>query len=182
MDDPGPSTRRYNYAQRHIDADPPFAPYLHNVNTTMSHSQLSLPSTASIPSAGSTIRTEHLYSLTNRNGKSDEEPWLLLMMTSRSPRSEYLPMFIGKDTIAGKVELELTKPENIREVLVMVCVVFSLHSTYLQPSHNYVAQGRNNTSNRGTSYFSRNITLSDKTALRQAHGQSFPFLQFRSSR
>lgn len=126
MDDPGPSTQRYNYAHRRIDAlaDPPFAPYRHNVNTSVSHSQLSLPSTASIPSAGSTIRTEHLYSLTNRNGKAGEDPWLLLMMTSRSPKSEYLPMFIGKDTIAGKVELELTKPENIREVLVTVCVVF----------------------------------------------------------
>ena len=130
MEDPGPSTQRYNYAQRRIDADPPFAPpfapYLHDVDTSRSQSQLSLPSTASIsiPSAGSTIRTEHLYSLTNGKGKSNDEPWLLLMMTSRSPRSEYLPLYIGKDTIAGKVELKLTKPENIREVLVTVCVVF----------------------------------------------------------
>ncbi len=33
-------------------------------------------------------------------------------------------MFIGKDTVSGTVELELTKPENIREVIVTVCVIF----------------------------------------------------------
>ena len=124
MDDPGPSTQRSNYAQLRINTDLPFAPYLHNTDTSASQSQLFLPSAASIPSAGSTIRTEHLYSLTNGNGKSNDKPWLLLMMTSRSPKSEYLPMFIGKDIIAGKVELELPKPENIREVLVTVCGFF----------------------------------------------------------
>lgn len=178
MDEPGPSTQRYNYAQRRIDADPPFAPYIRNIDTSVSYSQLSMPSTASIPSAGSTIRTDHLYSLTNGNGKSNDEPWLLLRMTSRSPKSEYLPMFIGKDTIAGNVELRLTKPENIREVLVTVCVVFP----FILRISQLLAQGRNNPSNRGTSNLSQNITLSHKTALRQAHGKSFPFLQFRSSR
>jgi hypothetical protein len=154
MDEPGPSTQRYNYAQRRINAEaPPFAPYLHNVvDTASSHSQISLPSTASIPSAGSTTRTGHQYSLTNGNGKTNDKPWLLLMMTSRSPKSNFLPMFIGKDNIAGRVELELTKPENIREVIVTVCD--TLQYTHLQPSHNYVAQGRDDSSYRGTSYFS----------------------------
>jgi len=32
-------------------------------------------------------------------------------------------MFIGKDAISGTVELDLTKPENIREVVVTVGVL-----------------------------------------------------------
>jgi hypothetical protein len=37
-------------------------------------------------------------------------------------------MFIGKDAIAGTVELDLTKPENIREVVVTVgCFSSCLH-------------------------------------------------------
>jgi len=45
-------------------------------------------------------------------------------MNSRSPKPEYLPMFIGKDIISGVVELDLAKPETIREVKVTVRVVF----------------------------------------------------------
>ena len=46
-------------------------------------------------------------------------------------------MFIGKDAISGTVELDLTKPENIREVIVTVCV-FLVISTF-PPSYNQVA-------------------------------------------
>ena len=40
-------------------------------------------------------------------------------------------MFIGKDAISGTVELDLTKPENIREVVVTVGV--SLVMSTLSP-------------------------------------------------
>ena len=43
-------------------------------------------------------------------------------------------MFIGKDAISGTVELNLTKPENIREVIVTVCA-FLVIST-LPPPYN----------------------------------------------
>jgi len=41
-------------------------------------------------------------------------------VSSHSPKSELLPLFIGKDYISGTVELDLAKPETVREVEVTV--------------------------------------------------------------
>lgn len=60
-------------------------------------------------------------------GKGKNRPWLSLFVSSRSPKPEQLPMFIGKDSISGIIELELLKPETIREAKVTVCVIFSHH-------------------------------------------------------
>ena len=43
-------------------------------------------------------------------------------------------MFIGKDAISGSVELDLTKPDNIREVIVTVCAFLAMST--LPPSYN----------------------------------------------
>jgi hypothetical protein len=69
------------------------------------------------------IRSRHRYCLTNGKGKGNDQPWLTLLVSSRSPKPKLLPFFIGKDTISGIVELELAKPETVREVKVTVCVV-----------------------------------------------------------
>jgi hypothetical protein len=124
MDGPSSSVQRYNRAKRRLDTEPPFRPFFSNADTAVSRSNVSLPSAASVPSPSSPIRCQHQYCLTNGNGKGNDQPWLSLRLTSRSPKPEYLPMFIGKDTVSGTVELELTKPENIREVIVTVCVIF----------------------------------------------------------
>ncbi|KAH9986500.1 hypothetical protein BJV77DRAFT_57816 [Russula vinacea] len=64
------------------------------------------------------IRSQHRYCLTNGKGKGNDQPWLTLLVSSRSPKPKLLPFFIGKDTISGIVELELAKPETVREVKV----------------------------------------------------------------
>jgi hypothetical protein len=81
------------------------------------------PSSASQSSSTSPIRTQHQYCLTDGKGKGNDRPWLTLRVKSRSPKSKLLPLFIGKDSISGVVELELAKPETVREVKVTVRVV-----------------------------------------------------------
>jgi hypothetical protein len=99
-----------------------------------------LLSSASSSSSTSPIRSEHRYCLTK--GKGNDRPFLTLLVSSRSPRPKFLPLFIGKDSISGTVELDLEKPETIREVKVTVCVVFPLpHCNRLTVK---LAQGRDN--------------------------------------
>ncbi|KAH9998859.1 hypothetical protein BJV74DRAFT_189666 [Russula compacta] len=82
------------------------------------------PSCASLSSLGSrpfpklSPRSQHQYCLMNNKGKGKGRPWLSLFVSSRSPKPEHLPMFIGKDSISGTIELELLKPETIREAKV----------------------------------------------------------------
>jgi hypothetical protein len=93
-----------------------------------------LPSPAgSSSSTSSILRTKHRYCLTNGKGEGDDQPWLSLSVSSRSPKSKFLPLFIGKDSIPGIVELELAKPETVREVKVTVCVVFPICITTDSP-------------------------------------------------
>ncbi|KAI0255040.1 hypothetical protein BJV78DRAFT_1359029 [Lactifluus subvellereus] len=94
------------------DRETPFSPY--NPEIDISNSA-SLQSSASLPSTTSTARCEHQYPLINGKGN-----WLTLIVTSRSPSPRYLPMFIGTDVVNGFVELDLTKPENIREVTITI--------------------------------------------------------------
>jgi hypothetical protein len=86
-------------------------------------------SPAGSSSSTSSIRTQHQYCLTigKGKGKGNDRPWLTLRVSSRSPKSKLLPLFIGKDSISGIVELELVKPETVRELKVTVSVVSDMH-------------------------------------------------------
>ena len=124
MDDTPPPFQSYSCEQRSLDTEPPFAtPFISRVDTAVTRCDVSLLSPASLHSSSSSARSQHQYCLTNGNVKGQDRPWLSLLLSSRSPKSEYLPMFIGKDAISGTVELDLTKPENIREVVVTVGVL-----------------------------------------------------------
>ena len=107
-----------------FDRESPFSPFYLKEDALASKSQTNLLSTASFSSP---IRSEHRYCLTKGKGKGNDRPWLTLFVSSRSPKPKFLPLFIGNDSISGKVELDLEKPETIREVKVTVCVVFPLH-------------------------------------------------------
>jgi hypothetical protein len=135
MDDTALPFQSYSYAKRSLDTEPPFASHLvSKVDTVVTRDQVSLHSSSTLHSPSSSARSQHQYRLTNGNVKGKDRPWLSLLLSSRSPKSEYLPMFIGKDAISGRVELDLTKPENIREVVVTVGVflVMSTLSPYNQ--------------------------------------------------
>lgn len=133
MDDTAPPFQRYSLEKRSLDTEPPFAsPFVSKVDTAVTRDHVSLHSpAASLDSSSSSARSQHQYCLTNRNVKGQDRPWLSLLLSSRSPKSDNLPMFIGKDAISGTVELDLTKPENIREVVVTVGV--SLVMSTLSP-------------------------------------------------
>jgi hypothetical protein len=115
-----------NVAARPPDRETPFSPFYSGIDISITTSQASLQSQASLPSLSSTARCQHHFRLSNGKDNNDQ-PWLSLYMTSRSPKPNYLPMFIGEDEISGYVELELTKPENIREVIIAVCPVHYAH-------------------------------------------------------
>jgi len=137
MDDTALPFQSYSRVKHRFNTELPFAePFFSKVDTAVTRSHVSLSSPASLHSPSSSGRSQHQYCLTNGNGKAQDRPWLSLHLSSRSPKSEYLPMFIGKDAISGTVELDLTKPENIREVIVTVCVF--VMSTF-PPSYNQVA-------------------------------------------
>jgi hypothetical protein len=122
-----------NYASAELLFDPrlesPFSPLFKE--DTPSPSLTQLPSPAGSSSSKSSIRTQHQCCLTNGKGKGSGRPWLTLRVSSRSPKSNLLPLFIGKDSISGIVELELAKPETVREVKVTVRVVSNLHHSRL---------------------------------------------------
>ena len=117
-----------NYANAELLSDSsresPFSPLFPMEDTQ-------LPSPAGSSSSTSFIRTQHQYCLTNGKGKGNDRPWLTLRVSSRSPKSKLLPLFIGKDFISGIVELELAKPETVREVKVTVSVVSDMHHNRL---------------------------------------------------
>jgi hypothetical protein len=121
-----------NYANAELLFDPrlgsesPFSPLFKE--DTPSPSLTQLPSLAG---SSSSIRTQHQYCLTNGKGKGNDRPWLTLRVSSRSPKSKLLPLFIGKDSISGIVELEFAKPETVREVKVTVRMVSDMHHSRL---------------------------------------------------
>ncbi len=99
------------------DFIPKDQPFYHNFDT-FAHSESSPPSdTRSL--APSFCSTQHRYTL--RVAKDNARPWLSLLLSSRSPKSELPPLYIGKDIISGTVEFDLVKPETIREITVTVC-------------------------------------------------------------
>ncbi|KAH9972190.1 hypothetical protein BGW80DRAFT_1446134 [Lactifluus volemus] len=98
------------------DRETPFSPFYSGIDLSLTTSQASLNSQASVPSLSSDFRSQHRYTLTN--GTGNDPPWLTLILTSRSPRTKYLPMFIGSDDIIGSIEIDLLRPESIREVTV----------------------------------------------------------------
>ncbi|KAH9041668.1 hypothetical protein EDB85DRAFT_2139761 [Lactarius pseudohatsudake] len=80
--------------------------------------QTSVPSAVAPPSPTPCLGTKHQYTL--RGIKGNVRPWLSLVLASRSPKPELLPLFVGKDVISGAVELDLPKPETIREVRIAI--------------------------------------------------------------
>jgi hypothetical protein len=129
MDSQAIPLRHYSSAKFLLDRESPFAPLPPKKDTPTLASQTSSQSSLSSPSP---LRTQHRYCLTNGNdnGKGNDQPWLTLLVSSRSPKQKFLPLFIGKDTISGVVELDLAKPETVREVKVTVRAV-SPASSYI---------------------------------------------------
>ncbi|KAH9984133.1 hypothetical protein BJV77DRAFT_1072385, partial [Russula vinacea] len=100
MDSQAIPLRHYSSAKFLFDRESPFAPLPPKKDTPTLASQTSSQSSLSSPSP---LRTQHRYCLTNGNdnGKGNDQPWLTLL-----------------DTISGVVELDLAKPETVREVKV----------------------------------------------------------------
>ncbi|KAN0132860.1 hypothetical protein V8E53_009225 [Lactarius tabidus] len=92
-------------------------PFYHSDRPSVSSPKTGPPS-ALTPASTSSLRTRHRYTL--RGTKDNARPWLSLVLTSRSPKPEFLPLFVGKDTVSGVVELDLPKPETIRDVKIML--------------------------------------------------------------
>ena len=151
MDSEAFPVKHYGAAGFLFDRESPFSPLYLKEDALASRSQTHLLSPTSLSST-SPVRSEHQYCLTNRKGKGNDRPWLTLFVNSRSPKPKLLPLFIGKDSISGIVELDLEKPETIREVKVTVCVVFPLrHCNQLTVK---LAQGRDNSFLTRISHFS----------------------------
>jgi hypothetical protein len=109
-----------------FDRETPFSPLYYKEDVpppSPAQSQIS-SSPGGLSSPTSSPRSQHRYSLTNGKGKGNDQPWLTLLVSSRSPRPNFLPLFIGNDSISGTVELDLAKPETVREIKVTVCVGF----------------------------------------------------------
>ncbi|KAI9463276.1 hypothetical protein BJY52DRAFT_1254315 [Lactarius psammicola] len=102
------------------DIDTWSQPFYPGDRSSVTPSQTSVPSTVTLCSSTSSLRTQHRYTL--QGTKSNVRPWLSLLLTSRSPKPELLPLYVGKDIISGVVELDLSKPETIREVRITVCL------------------------------------------------------------
>jgi hypothetical protein len=95
----------------------PFSGYVCD-HPSVSSSQTGAPLALTSSSPTSTLCTQHRFTLGIT--KDNVRPWLSLLLTSRSPKPELLPLFVGKDIISGVVELDLSKPETIRDVRITV--------------------------------------------------------------
>lgn len=130
MDNKGFSLQHLSRAAFPFNRESPFSSVFFKEDIPASASQTTL---LGFPSSTSHTRTQHRYCLTNgnNNGKVNDQSWLTLLVRSRSPKPKFLPLFFGKDAVSGTVELELTKPETVREVKVTVSEVFPLHHMYI---------------------------------------------------
>ncbi|KAF8489462.1 hypothetical protein F5888DRAFT_1808813 [Russula emetica] len=128
------SVKHHGAAGFLFDRESPFSPFYLKEDTLASKSQTHLLSPASFSST-QPICSEHQYCLTKCKGKGNDRPWLTLFVSSRSPKPKFLPLFIGKDSISGTVELDLEKPETIREVKVTLKGETTLFS---QESHTFL--------------------------------------------
>ena len=93
-------------------------PFCHSAHPSVFSTQTSAPPDLT-PASKSSLCTQHRFTL--RGTKENARPSLSLLLTSRSPKPEFLPLYVGKDVISGVVELDLSKRETIREVKIMVC-------------------------------------------------------------
>lgn len=141
MNSEASSIKHFGAAGFLFDRESPFSPFYFE-DALASKSQTHLLSPTSFSSSTSPIRSEHRYCLTKGKGKGNDRPWLTLFVSSRAPKPKLLPLFIGNDSISGTVELDIGKPETIREMKVTVCVVFPLH--HCNPLTVKLAQGRDN--------------------------------------
>ncbi|KAF8271169.1 hypothetical protein EI94DRAFT_1797338 [Lactarius quietus] len=121
---------------------PTSRPFHHHDHPSVSSSQTGPLLPLSLPSRTSSLNTQHRYTLQGTKGKL--RPWLSLVLTSRSPKPEFLPLFLGKDTISGSVDLDLPKPETIREVRITIkgesTHLAQESITFLERSHTVVAR------------------------------------------
>jgi hypothetical protein len=134
-----PSQKR---ADPELLSDPePFSHLLSKDDSLVSPplTQSSSPASSSFSTSAPILRTQHEYCVTNGKGKGDDRPWLTLRVSSRSPKSKLLPLFVGKDPISGIVELEFAKPETVREVKVTVRMVSDMHHSRLTVTYGKVA-------------------------------------------
>lgn len=137
MDSPAFCVQHYSNAGFLFDRETPFSPFYTKEDVPASPSQSQFPSPGGLSS--STLRSQHRYCITNGKGKGNDKPWLTLLVNSRSPKPKFLPLFFGKDAISGTVELDLAKPETIREVKVTVCVGFLLRIAVDSPPNSLEA-------------------------------------------
>lgn len=56
------------------------------------------------------------------------KPWIFLKVHSRAPSEKSLPIFLGKETITGHVELDLVKTEHIQGISLTVSTLSPLGS------------------------------------------------------
>ncbi|KAI0303668.1 hypothetical protein B0F90DRAFT_1309737 [Multifurca ochricompacta] len=112
--DNAPPLAHNSNSKRHARRETPFYQLQPKLDPSLSPSLTSLRSQASLPYFTSPSHSQHRYRLGSEEGNN--RPWLSLLISSRSPKPEFLPVFIGKDVVAGIVELDLMKPESIREV------------------------------------------------------------------
>ena len=162
-----------------------FSPYHSNLTNQLFYP--SLPSgfspqagssSSHAPVSASSLCTRHRYTL--RSTKENARPWLSLILTSRSPRPEFLPLFVGKDVVSGVVELDLSKPDTIREVKIMVCPSPSFLPTW-QHANGLEAQGRDYPPCPRIEHFYRAVTdISD--AIGKTVRANILSVQFRPSR
>ncbi|ESK95335.1 hypothetical protein Moror_3907 [Moniliophthora roreri MCA 2997] len=87
---------------------------MHPASMSLHRTQSPRPPTIMSVSS-SAERFEHSYSLDRRGHK-----WLSMFVTSRSRSSMSAPVYIEGDTINGRVELDLDRPETIKGVVVAV--------------------------------------------------------------
>ncbi|KAF8485984.1 hypothetical protein DFH94DRAFT_162877 [Russula ochroleuca] len=144
MDGNAFSIQQHSSAGFLFDRETPFSPFYSAEDAPASPSPTQPPSPGGSSSSISSIRSQHRYCLTNGKGKGNDQPWLTLLVSSRSPRPKFLPFFIGKDTISGIVELDLAKPETVREVKVTIkgeTIHFTQEPhTFLEISHILIRQ------------------------------------------
>ena len=152
MNSEASSIKNFGAAGFLFDRESPFSPFYFKEDALASKSQTHLLSSASFSSSTSHLRSEHRYCLTKGKGKGNDRPWLTLFVSSRSPKPKLLPLFIGNDSISGTVDLNLEKPETIREVKVTVCVVFPLHHCNRLTAK--LAQGRDDSFHPRIAYLS----------------------------
>lgn len=71
--------------------------------------------------ASSTQRTvEHTFTLSKGSKSSSQQPWLTMKLYSYAGSSASTPTFFEGKSVNGVVELDIEKPDDIKDITVMV--------------------------------------------------------------